>query len=104
MAGRYRCDHTLFIEDLETAKGFYDEVFGLLVVYQDENSAVFRFGETLVNLLRATEAPSLVAPATVAPRDAGVRHHFTLGVEDVTSAPWATVLEPERCGCAQKDR
>jgi uncharacterized glyoxalase superfamily protein PhnB len=53
------------------------------VVYQDENSAVFRFGETLVNLLRATEAPSLVAPATVAPRDAGVRHHFTLGVEDV---------------------
>jgi catechol 2,3-dioxygenase-like lactoylglutathione lyase family enzyme len=32
MAGRYRCDHTLFIEDLETAKGFYDEVFGLLVV------------------------------------------------------------------------
>jgi catechol 2,3-dioxygenase-like lactoylglutathione lyase family enzyme len=74
---------TLFIEDLETAKSFYHEVFELPVVYQDENSAVFRFGETLVNLLKATEAPSLVAPATVAPRDAGVRHQFTLGVEDV---------------------
>ncbi len=74
---------TLFVEDLETSKGFYQEVFGLPVVYEDENSAVFRFGETLINLLRASEAPSLVAPATVAPREAGVRHQFTLGVEDV---------------------
>ena len=74
---------TLFVEDLETAKGFYREVFGLPVVYEDESSAVFRFGETLINLLRASEAPSLVAPATVAPQEAGVRHQFTLGVDDV---------------------
>ena len=74
---------TLFVEDLEAAKSFYGEVFGLPVVYEDDNSAVFRFGETLVNLLRASEAPSLVAPATVAPLEAGVRHQFTLGVEDV---------------------
>ena len=74
---------TLFVEDLEAAKGFYREVFVLSVVYEDENSAVFKFGETLINLLRASEAPSLVAPATVAPGEAGVRHQFTLGVEDV---------------------
>ena len=81
-AGRDRRDHALR-RGLETARGFYREVFGLPVVYEDENSAVFRFGETLVNLLRASEAPSLVRPAIVAPREAGVRHQFTLGVDDV---------------------
>jgi lactoylglutathione lyase len=44
---------------------------------------VFRFGDTLVNLLAATEAPSLVAPATVGGPDAGARFQFTLGVDDV---------------------
>jgi catechol 2,3-dioxygenase-like lactoylglutathione lyase family enzyme len=74
---------TLFVEDLAAARRFYEEVFGLPVVYEDENSAVFRFGETLINLLRASEAPSLVAPANVAPVEAGVRHQFTLAVENV---------------------
>jgi uncharacterized glyoxalase superfamily protein PhnB len=44
---------------------------------------VFKLGETLVNLLKSSEAPGLVAPATVAAPDAGVRFQFTLGVEDV---------------------
>ena len=38
---------------------------------------------TLVNLLVATEAPGLVAPASVASPDAGVRFQLTLGVDDV---------------------
>jgi catechol 2,3-dioxygenase-like lactoylglutathione lyase family enzyme len=74
---------TLFVEDLDEAKRFYGEVFGLAVVFEDENSAVFRFGETLVNLLKTTEAPGLVDPATVASRDDGVRFQFTLEVQDV---------------------
>ena len=57
---------TLFVEDLEATRRFYVEVFGLPVFYEDESSAVFKFGETLVNLLEAIEAPELVAPATVA--------------------------------------
>jgi len=76
---------TLFVEDLEAARRFYQEVFRLPVFYEDDNSTVFRFGDTLVNLLRASEAPSLVAPATVAPLEAGIRFQFTLGVEDVDS-------------------
>jgi catechol 2,3-dioxygenase-like lactoylglutathione lyase family enzyme len=74
---------TLFMEDLEAAKSFYREVFGLPVVFEDESSAVFRFGETLVNLLVATEAPELVAPARVAAPEAGVRFQLTLAVDDV---------------------
>lgn len=74
---------TLFVEDLDAARRFYGEVFRLRAVFEDDNSSVFKFGDTLVNLLRASEAPSLVAPATVAPPDAGVRFQFTLGVDDV---------------------
>jgi catechol 2,3-dioxygenase-like lactoylglutathione lyase family enzyme len=74
---------TLFEEDLETAKQFYERVFRLPVFFEDENSAVFKFGDTLVNLLRATEGPVLVEPAKVAAKEAGVRFQFTVDVDDV---------------------
>jgi catechol 2,3-dioxygenase-like lactoylglutathione lyase family enzyme len=74
---------TLFVDDLVEAKRFYQEVFQLPVAFEDDNSTVFKFGETLVNLLKTSEAPGLVEPATVATRDSGVRFQFTLGVEDV---------------------
>jgi catechol 2,3-dioxygenase-like lactoylglutathione lyase family enzyme len=74
---------TLFFEDLGAARTFYRDIFGLPVFFEDESSTVFRFGDTLVNLLRAGEAPELVNPAAVAPPDAGVRFQFTLSVEDV---------------------
>jgi catechol 2,3-dioxygenase-like lactoylglutathione lyase family enzyme len=74
---------TLFVEDLAAAKRFYGDAFQLPVVFEDDTSTVFRFGDTLVNLLKASEAPALVAPATVATPDAGVRFQFTLGVDDV---------------------
>jgi catechol 2,3-dioxygenase-like lactoylglutathione lyase family enzyme len=74
---------TLFVEDLATAKQFYLNVFGLPVMFEDDNSAVFQFGETLVNLLKTSEAEELVEPAKVASRDAGSRAVFTIHVEDV---------------------
>lgn len=74
---------TLFVEDLEAARRFYREVFELPVVFEDENSTVFKFGETLVNLLKTSEALWLVEPARVATPDGGVRFQFTLGVDDV---------------------
>ncbi|WP_405015005.1 VOC family protein [Kitasatospora sp. NBC_01539] len=74
---------TLFVEDLAKAKEFYREVFELPVHFEDENSAVFLFGGTMVNLLTVTSAPGLVAPAPVASPDQGVRAQFTLGVADV---------------------
>ena len=52
-------------------------------VDRDDSSAVFKFGETLINLLETGEAPSLVAPAPVAAPDRGVRFQFTLAVDDV---------------------
>ena len=77
---------TLFVQDLETAKSFYQRVFSLQVFYEDANSAVFKFVGTLVNLLQEREAPELIAPAAVARADAGVRFQFTLSVDDVDGA------------------
>ena len=74
---------TLFVEDLPAAKRFYSDVFRLPVHFEDDSSTVFKFGDTLVNLLETSEAPALVAPATVANLDAGVRFQFTLAVDDV---------------------
>jgi catechol 2,3-dioxygenase-like lactoylglutathione lyase family enzyme len=74
---------TLFVEDLAAARQFYQEVFGLQVHYEDDASAVFNFGNMLINLLNATEAPELIAPAAVGSPDAGARFQFTIDVDDV---------------------
>ena len=74
---------TLFVEDLAAAEQFYLETFGLPVDFQDDNSAVFKFGDTLINLLKSTEADELIAPAKVAGREDGSRMVFTIVVEDV---------------------
>jgi catechol 2,3-dioxygenase-like lactoylglutathione lyase family enzyme len=74
---------TLFVEDLDESKRFYLEVFGLPVVFEDDVSAVFRFGDTLVNLLATTAAPELIAPAAVAEPAAGSRAQFSIEVDDV---------------------
>jgi catechol 2,3-dioxygenase-like lactoylglutathione lyase family enzyme len=74
---------TLFVEDLDEAKSFYRRVFDLPVHWEDENSAVFLFGGTMINLLHVAEAPALIAPAAVGGAEAGARFQFTLGVDDV---------------------
>ena len=74
---------TLFVEDLDATKQFYREVFDLPVMYEDNNSAVFEFGNTLINLLKLTAAGGLIEPAVVASREAGSRFVFTIQVDDV---------------------
>lgn len=74
---------TLFVDDLAAAKEFYGRAFGVLVMYEDDASTVFNFGNTIINLLKATEAVELIAPAKVATQDAGSRVQFTIGVDDV---------------------
>lgn len=74
---------TLFVEDLENAEQFYRETFGLPVAFEDENSVVFNFGNTVINLLRASAAEELIAPAVVGNQADGPRMQFTIGVDDV---------------------
>ena len=74
---------TLFVEDLDHTKQFYQRVFGLPIVYEDGDSTVFKFGDTLVNLLKISQAEELIEPAKVASRDDGSRFVFTIEVDDV---------------------
>ena len=74
---------TLFVEDLPTTKAFYEKVFGLPIHYEDDASAVFNFGNTLINLLTVSEAHELIAPAAVGSPDSGSRIQFTITVDDV---------------------
>jgi catechol 2,3-dioxygenase-like lactoylglutathione lyase family enzyme len=85
---------TLFVEDLEATKGFYRDVFGVPMTYEDEASAVFEFGNTMINLLKVTEAVELISPAPVGAADAGARMQFTMTVDDVD----ATCDELQRRG------
>lgn len=74
---------TLFVEDLQATRQFYRDVFGLPVFFENDDSAVFKFGDTLVNLLKIGQAKELIEPAAVASREAGARFQFTLEVDDV---------------------
>lgn len=74
---------TLFVDNIDDAKAFYRNVFSPEIVYQDEVSAVLKFSGTMVNLLKATEAPELVEPSSVAASGAGVRVLLTIKVDDV---------------------
>jgi len=77
---------TLFVEDLERSKLFYQDVFGLSVFFEDENSAVFKFQNTLINLLKIPAAIDLIKPGVVASAGAGSRFQFTIPVDDVDAA------------------
>ena len=74
---------TLFVDDLPATRAFYLEVFGLPILFEDEDSAVFRFDNTMINLLKSSAAVSLIDPATVASPDTGSRVQLTLDVENV---------------------
>ena len=74
---------TLFVEDLEASKAFYGSVFDRRVMFEDDDSAVFNFESSVVNLLKTSKVSELIEPAQMAPRDAGSRVVFTLGVDDV---------------------
>ena len=74
---------TLFVEDLAEARDFYAAVFGLPVHFEDPDSVVFDFGNTLVNVLRVGAALELIGPASVASPGSGARAQLTVDVDDV---------------------
>jgi catechol 2,3-dioxygenase-like lactoylglutathione lyase family enzyme len=77
---------TLFVEDLERSKRFYQDVFGVSVLFEDADSAVFRFEPTLINLLKTSAAGDLIEPGVLADRGAGSRFQLTIPVDDVDAA------------------
>ena len=76
---------TIFVEDLAATRAFYENVFGLEVVYSDEASAVVRLENLMINILRADRAGTLIEPRPVAGPDSGARLLPTIAVEDANA-------------------
>jgi catechol 2,3-dioxygenase-like lactoylglutathione lyase family enzyme len=49
---------TLFVQDPQRAKSFYERVFDLPVAYEYEDGAGFRFENTIINLLEVPRRAS----------------------------------------------
>jgi catechol 2,3-dioxygenase-like lactoylglutathione lyase family enzyme len=77
---------TLFVEDPQRSKAFYEKVFEVPLVFEDENSAAFKFDNTIVNLLARPAAHELIEPATVGGPEAGALLQLTVFVEDANAA------------------
>ena len=73
---------TMFVEDTQRPRAFYERVFELSPIHEDENAVAFRFENMVVNLLKTPAAHELIEPATVAGPDAGSRFQLTIGVDD----------------------
>jgi catechol 2,3-dioxygenase-like lactoylglutathione lyase family enzyme len=76
---------TLFIEDRQRAKSFYEKAFDVEAVYEDENSIAFQFENMVVNLLVTREAHDLIGPAVVAEQEAGARFQLTIWVDETNA-------------------
>jgi catechol 2,3-dioxygenase-like lactoylglutathione lyase family enzyme len=77
---------TFFVDDLVRTKAFYQDVFGLSPIFENENSVVFNLDNTSLNFLRRDAAPALVAPEKVAPTNVGPNLQFTIRVDSVDEA------------------
>ena len=73
---------TLFVDDPQRSKSFYQGVFDVPMIYEDDDAAAFQFENTIVNLLRMPAARELIDPGVVASREAGSRFQLTIWVDD----------------------
>lgn len=73
---------TLFVPDslMQQTCQFYQHTFGLPMVFSDEQSMVFQFGTTLLNLLTESAAVELLTPMAVPKGDS--RALYTITVTD----------------------
>jgi catechol 2,3-dioxygenase-like lactoylglutathione lyase family enzyme len=74
---------SLFVEDLQSAKSFYEDVFDVDVVFEDASSVCVKFDQLFINLLLVSAAQEQVEPGVVAERDAGSRFQLSVWVDDV---------------------
>ena len=73
------------LHEYTSIEGVQEDVVEILLnlKHEDESSAVYNFGNTLINVLVSSQAPELIEPRPVAPESAGSRVQFTLSVDDV---------------------
>jgi lactoylglutathione lyase len=73
---------TMFVDDRARAKAFYERVFDVDTLNEDDVSVAFEFENLIVNLLEQQAAHELIEPAQVGTGEAGARFQLTIWVED----------------------
>ena len=73
---------TMFVEDRSRSKAFYEQVFDVSILNEDDVSIAFKFENMFVNLLETRAAPELIEPAPVAAAESGSRFQLTVWVDD----------------------
>lgn len=73
----------LFVDDLDRSRTFYQDVFGLPVVIDEDDVVMFRFKSVPVFINKASAAHKLIGPAEVGSPDAGSRVQLVIIVDDV---------------------
>jgi len=74
---------SLFVEDVCATQAFYQDVFGVETVFEDEVSAAIQFQNLIVNLLHVDSAGEIIEPAVPGARAAGARFQLSIWVPDV---------------------
>jgi catechol 2,3-dioxygenase-like lactoylglutathione lyase family enzyme len=77
---------TLFVDDPQRSKSFYEKVFEAPLIFEDDDSAAFKFDNTIVNLLKTPAGRELIDPGTVAGQESGSRFQLTVWVDDADAA------------------
>jgi lactoylglutathione lyase len=84
---------TLFVEDEQRSKEFYERVFDLAAVDEDHGTVIFRFDNLFLRLLRRDEAErEMLGQVTVGDPQSGTTVQLALRVED-TDARCAELAE-----------
>ncbi len=83
---------TLFCEDPRRSKAFYERVFDVQAIHEDDDAVAFKLDNTIVNLLETQAAHGLIDPAVVASSGAGSSFQLTIWVDDADAA-CATLAE-----------
>lgn len=83
---------TLFVPDslIQQTIQFYQQTFGLPMVFSDEHSMVFQFGATFINLLTESAAVELLAPMAVPKVDSRALYTITVANTDQIYAELAS--------------
>jgi len=74
---------SLFVDDVQTAKAFYRNVFEVETIFEDEVSAALKFDNLILNLLHVGSAGEIIEPDAPGRRDAGPRFQLSVWVDDV---------------------
>ena len=77
---------TLFVDDLQSSKAFYEHKLGLPIEYEDQDSVVLDCGNLSINLRSRTQSPAVLVPHPRSDVRPAPSVQITVDVDDLDEA------------------